>query len=55
MEQCWDLCEAVCSVAREEMDSISDEGLMFSCEIRQTRNMVTNCLPNYIAVIIHAY
>jgi RNA polymerase sigma-70 factor (ECF subfamily) len=29
MEQCWDLCEAVCSVAREEMDSISDEGLMF--------------------------
>ena len=29
MEQSWDLCQAVCRVGREEMDAISDEGLMF--------------------------
>ena len=29
MEHSWDLCEAVCSVGREEMESIGDEGLMF--------------------------
>lgn len=29
MEQSWDLREAICHVGREEMDAISDEGLMF--------------------------
>ncbi len=29
MEQGWDLCEAVCRVGREEIETVSDEALMF--------------------------
>jgi RNA polymerase sigma-70 factor (ECF subfamily) len=38
MEQTWDLCEAVYHVGRDEMETISDEALMFLLRGRRDRH-----------------